>query len=46
MMATLLANQRESGLWGQIVDDRESWDETSGSATSALASHSAFTPRS
>ena len=37
MMATLLANQRESGLWGQIVDDAGSWDETSGSAMFAYA---------
>ena len=37
MMATLLANQRQSGLWGQIVDDPESWDETSGSAMFAYA---------
>lgn len=32
MMKTLLKNQRESGLWGQLVTDQESWDETSGSA--------------
>lgn len=37
MMSTLLKYQRESGLWGQIVDDRESWDETSGSAMFAYA---------
>lgn len=37
MMATLLANQREGGLWGQIVDDEGSWDETSGSAMFAYA---------
>ena len=32
MMAGLLRNQRANGLWGQLVDDPESWDETSGSA--------------
>ena len=32
MMAGLLKNQRANGLWGQLVDDPESWDETSGSA--------------
>ena len=32
MMAGLLKNQRANGLWGQLVDDSESWDETSGSA--------------
>lgn len=37
MMKALLANQRDSGLWGQIVDDAESWDETSGSAMFAYA---------
>jgi len=37
MMETLLANQRESGLWGQIVDDAGSWDEASGSAMFAYA---------
>ena len=37
MMKALLANQRASGLWGQIVDDAESWDETSGSAMFAYA---------
>ena len=37
MMETLLANQRKDGLWGQIVDDAESWDETSGSAMFAYA---------
>ena len=31
MMETLLRNQRPSGLWGQLVDVPESWDETSGS---------------
>lgn len=37
MMKVLLANQRASGLWGQIIDDAESWDETSGSAMFAYA---------
>ena len=32
MMQALLRCQREDGLWGQLVDDPESWDETSGSA--------------
>lgn len=32
MMAALLRHQRANGLWGQLVDDPESWDETSGSA--------------
>ena len=32
MMAVLLKHQRASGLWGQLVNDPESWDETSGSA--------------
>lgn len=32
MMAALLGWQRESGLWGQLVNDPESWDETSCSA--------------
>lgn len=32
MMKTLLKHQRKSGLWGQLVTDPESWDETSGSA--------------
>ena len=37
MMAELLRLQRKSGLWGQLVDDAESWDETSGSAMFAYA---------
>ncbi len=37
MMKTLLAHRRANGLWGQIVDDAESWDETSGSAMFAYA---------
>lgn len=36
-MAALLAHQRENGLWGQLVDDPESWDETSCSAMFAYA---------
>jgi len=32
MMAALLKYQRKSGLWGQLVDGADSWDETSGSA--------------
>ncbi len=37
MMATLLSHQRADGLWGQLVDDGESWAETSGSAMFAYA---------
>ena len=36
-MSALLANQRTNGLWGQLVDDSGSWDETSGSAMFAYA---------
>ena len=32
MMDTLKSYQNESGLWRQIIDDTEAWDETSGSA--------------
>lgn len=32
MMDTLLKNQHESGLWGQLVDISGAWDETSCSA--------------
>lgn len=32
MMSALLRCQRDNGMWGQIVDDSESWDETSGTA--------------
>ena len=32
MMEALRNWQRESGLWGQIIDDPESWEETSASA--------------
>ena len=37
MIRALIANQRPSGLWGQIVDDAGSWDETSASAMFAYA---------
>lgn len=37
MMAALLKHQRADGLWGQLVDDPESWAETSGSAMFAFA---------
>ena len=37
MMAALAKWQRPSGLWGQLVDDPASWDETSGSAMFAYA---------
>ncbi len=37
MMEALLRHQRRSGLWGQLVDDPGSWDETSGSAMFAYA---------
>ena len=36
MMAALLRHQRANGLWGQLVDDAGSWDETSGSAMFAF----------
>lgn len=32
MMATLLSYQHENGLWGQVIDDPEFWEETSCSA--------------
>ena len=32
MMAALLKYQRPDGLWGQLIDDPQSWSETSGSA--------------
>lgn len=32
MMKALLKWQRKNGLWGQLVNDRKSWDETSCSA--------------
>ena len=37
MMGALKRWQRENGLWGQLVDDPESWDEMSGSAMFAYA---------
>lgn len=37
MMATLLKYQRQNGMWGQIVTDAESWDETSCTAMFAYA---------
>ncbi|MBR1575491.1 MAG: glycoside hydrolase family 88 protein [Bacteroidales bacterium] len=37
MMETLLDLQRESGLWGQLVNDPQSWDESSGSAMFTFA---------
>ncbi len=37
MMRSLAKWQRASGLWGQLVDDGESWDETSCSAMFAYA---------
>ena len=36
MMSALLGWQRENGLWGQLVNDPESWDETSCSAMFAF----------
>ncbi len=32
MMESLKKHQKPSGLWGQLIDDKEAWDETSGSA--------------
>jgi rhamnogalacturonyl hydrolase YesR len=37
MMKTLLDCQAESGLWKQVLDHPEFWDETSGSAMFAFA---------
>lgn len=37
MMDRLLECQRADGLWGQLVDDPESWPESSGSAMFAYA---------
>ena len=37
MMATLLAAQRENGMWGQLVDDPLSWGESSCTAMFAYA---------
>lgn len=36
MMASLLKYQTENGLWRQLVDKPESWEETSGSAMFAF----------
>jgi rhamnogalacturonyl hydrolase YesR len=32
MMATLLTNQADSGMWRQIIDHPESWPESSSTA--------------
>ena len=32
MMATLLANQSDSGMWRQLIDNPQSWPETSSTA--------------
>ena len=37
MMETLLSLQRPNGMWGQLIDDPKSWDETSGTAMFAYA---------
>lgn len=37
MMASLLRYQRENGLWGQLVNDPECWDESSASAMFAFS---------
>jgi len=37
MMASLLEHQAESGLWRQLIDHDESWEETSGSAMFTFA---------
>ena len=37
MMPTLLAYQHENGMWGQVIDDPEFWDETSCTAMFAYA---------
>lgn len=37
MMATLGVHQRKDGMWPQLVDDPESWSETSGTAMFAYA---------
>ena len=37
MMAALLKYQRTDGLWGQLVDEPDSWAESSGSAMFASA---------
>lgn len=37
MMAGLLANQAADGMWRQLIDDKESWAETSGTAMFAFS---------
>ncbi len=37
MMAGLLANQMENGMWRQLIDKPESWPETSGTAMFAFS---------
>lgn len=37
MMATLLKYQAENGTWRQLIDDPESWSETSGTGMFAFA---------
>ena len=37
MMETLFSLQRPNGMWGQLIDDPKSWDETSGTAMFAYA---------
>jgi rhamnogalacturonyl hydrolase YesR len=37
MMAALLKNQGDDGLWKQLIDHPEAWSETSGSAMFAFA---------
>ena len=37
MMSSLFSLQRENGMWGQLVDDPESWSESSGTAMFAYA---------
>lgn len=37
MMAGLLANQTEQGMWRQLIDKPDSWPETSGTAMFAFA---------
>ena len=37
MMAALLKHQKSNGMWGQLVDDPNAWDETSGTAMFAYA---------
>lgn len=37
MMAALLANQAKDGMWRQVIDRPESWNETSGTAMFGFA---------